>query len=100
MQDRKTEKCGTKLPNAWGIFNMLGNAGELCQDWYRDVAVVDSDVSVDLDFQRAGRGGMPGASPPFVAVWTRMPWGRLDVHREIEILGGGTGFRVARTISP
>lgn len=25
---------GEKQPNGWGIYDMLGNADELCQDWY------------------------------------------------------------------
>ncbi|MBU6238839.1 MAG: SUMF1/EgtB/PvdO family nonheme iron enzyme [Planctomycetes bacterium] len=70
-------RCGKKLPNAWGLFDMHGNVWEWCWDLY------DSEGSV-----RVSRGG----SWLYEAAICRSAYrcGYVPPHRSIRI-----GFRVA-----
>ncbi len=34
--ENKTHEVGTKRPNSWGFYDMLGNLREWCLDWHRD----------------------------------------------------------------
>ena len=89
-----TERCGTLLPNGWGLFDMHGNIAEWCWDSY--------DVSA---YNRVLRGGM-FASRAIASNWSVV----LKEHQEMQAPTSGAregfpnvchfffmGFRPART---
>lgn len=86
-------KCGTKLPNRWGLFDASGNIYEWCHDWsspYPANTVVRDPVGVKTVDYHAMRGGMYADPAYSHASSTRNRNGK----------GGRTkfvGFRVART---
>lgn len=49
---------GSYEPNAWGLYDMLGNVMEWCLDWYQDdLRGVDPEIGPESGSSRALRGG-------------------------------------------
>ena len=89
-----TSPSGTFPPNAFGLFDMHGNAWQLCWDWYGAeyyaVSSGDDPSGPDSGICRVARGGSWYTVPNACASSAR--FGLYPVHPTSAV-----GFRVART---
>ena len=92
--DSTTHEVGTKLPNAFGLYDMSGNVEELCWNWYTDrydtITEGGSDpTGASAGSKRVCRGGFWSMMDTYCIVWNRDkldPYGRYSTK----------GFRVVR----
>lgn len=78
----------TKLPNGWGVFDMVGNVSEWCLDTYEQD--YSGTISTESRLQRVFRGGCYNDYPEFLRSADRFPEAPTIRFRML-------GFRVART---
>ena len=87
-----THPVGQKRPNAWGLYDMLGNAWEWCQDWYGGYSSGAADNPTGpWGSTRVGRGGSWYGLRWLVRVSYRFGVVPGDRH-----LSYGFGFRCVR----
>ena len=90
-----TSIVGSYAPNAFGLYDMLGNVWEATLDWYQEVldGTVDPNVGPANGTWRVFRGGSIKEAPNWCRSATRGPKVPADELFHF-------GFRVALTVTP
>lgn len=78
---------GIKIPNAWGLYDMIGNIAEFCLDWYGDLPYGTDPQGPAIGSYRVLRGGHCGQ----VGTSSYRSYGYPKWHCSY-------GFRLSRTL--
>lgn len=92
--DGQTHPVGRKIPNAWGLYDMLGNVNEYMWDLngpYTENETVDPMGPIQGDTRRILRSGAWNQLSPTCRAASRLPTTPQSV-------GGNIGIRIVRTI--
>jgi formylglycine-generating enzyme required for sulfatase activity len=92
----RTRPVGQKLPNAWGLYDMVGNVFEMCWDWYGNYTnqVMTDPYGSTTGVSRIIRGGCYAFPSSFLRLANRGSYGHDAIR------GANTGFRVVRHATP
>ena len=91
----QTHEVGTKQPNPWGLYDMHGNVGEWCLDWYASSLAAGTDPKGSSSgSERVLRGGG----------WSNNASNCTSSRRNTGTPSGeysynGCGFRLSRTLN-
>ncbi len=93
--DRRTHPVGEKQANPWGLYDMHGQVGEWCQDWYGEYAPTPETDPKGLSSgtERVVRGGSWFASSKKCRSASRFKWPPHSKNN-LQIIG----FRLVREV--
>ena len=90
--DSTMHSVGTRLPNAWGLYDMSGNMWEWCRDWDGTLAYGTDPVGSASGSNRVKRGG----GWNFLADICASSYRTNDIPSDRNVLNG---FRLVRVLS-
>ena len=95
----RNDACRSRRPNAWGLFDMRGNVGEWCQDWFDDLGPDRSIVDPQGPKDRGARNGRVVSGGYHKQQPLVFRSGRVQNYGGVPAMQvTGLGFRVARLL--
>jgi formylglycine-generating enzyme required for sulfatase activity len=87
----ESHPVGQKQPNAWGLFDTIGNVAEWVEDWHGPAYYAESPVLDPLGPKTGSVRFLRGGA------WAQIPnWVRVSSRRILPVTYGGFGLRLVR----